>query len=176
MVNSKSKGSSFERYLCKALSLWVSGGRNEDLFWRSSLSGGRATVGMKRGKDLSRVSGDICAVAPEGHVLTDRYFIEAKHVKSLDLEAFLFGRGGKLQQFWKKASVQARANKKLPIIIAKQNFYPVVMITEHPHEFIEVGMEPLAVSPLQEAYIFLFDSVLQCQFKIAHRRPIQRRV
>jgi len=40
----KAKGASFERDICRRLSLWVSAGKQEDVFWRSAMSGGRSTV------------------------------------------------------------------------------------------------------------------------------------
>jgi hypothetical protein len=76
----KGKGSSFERKVCVLLSLWVTNGKKKDAFWRSSMSGGRATIHVKRG-DKNRQAGDIAAVAPEGHQFTDVFFAECKHVR-----------------------------------------------------------------------------------------------
>ena len=49
----KAKGSSFERLICKELSLWITGGEHQDVFWRSAMSGGRSTVAMKKGDKLA---------------------------------------------------------------------------------------------------------------------------
>lgn len=114
------KGAAFERDVCRRLSLWVSGGKHTDLFWRSSLSGGRATVAHKRG-GLVRQAGDICAVVPEGHALTDRIFLECKHVRSLDLESFLLRDKGVLAGFWRTAVQEAAKYEREPLIIARQN-------------------------------------------------------
>ena len=43
----KEKGSSFERLVCKRMSMWLSKGERDDLFWRSAMSGGRATVQLR---------------------------------------------------------------------------------------------------------------------------------
>src|SRR4051794_4734956 len=102
----KGKGSSYERYVCKVLSLWITNGEREDVFWRSAMSGGRATVQHRRGVSV-RQSGDICAVAPEGHVLTDTLYIECKHVKKLGLDSFLIKGTGPLANFWDKAQKEA---------------------------------------------------------------------
>lgn len=63
-MNSKAKGSSFERLIAKRLSLWwtqdVSPPR-EDVFWRTSNSGGRSTIRSKVGKKTSNSAGDIGA-------------------------------------------------------------------------------------------------------------------
>jgi hypothetical protein len=72
---SKAKGSSFERDICKRLSLWVSDGEEQDCFWRSAMSGGRSTVANRRGVKLNRQAGDITSTSPEGHALTDKFFI-----------------------------------------------------------------------------------------------------
>ena len=117
----KAKGSAFERQICKELSLWVSVGEHQDLFWRSAMSGGRATVGAKKGIDLRRQAGDVSAVAPEGHSLTDRFFIELKTYKDLRLGLFFLEGKGPLAGFWKKACQEAKRYGKNPILIVKQN-------------------------------------------------------
>ena len=116
----KNKGGAEERRICKLLSLWVSHGKSEDLYWRSAMSGGRATVHKRAGKDI-RQAGDITAVAPEGHVLTDIFFIEVKHVKDLNIASFILSDRGKLAQFWRQACVQAQDHLRQPLLIAKEN-------------------------------------------------------
>lgn len=64
-----SKGSSFEREVCKELSLWWTREDEEprdDIFWRSSGSGARATSRFKRGKTTAGQNGDVCATDPIG--------------------------------------------------------------------------------------------------------------
>lgn len=73
------KGGAYERTLSVLLSLWVSSGRREDLFWRTAQSGGRATIGRRKGKDLARTAGDIGAIDPRGEWLCGTFLIEAKH-------------------------------------------------------------------------------------------------
>lgn len=117
----KAKGSEYEREICKKLSRWVSGGQREDLFWRSAMSGGRATVGKRKGKDLARHAGDISATAPEGHILTDDFYIECKRYADLNLASFIFKGVGKLASFWKEAIEQAEAHNKIPMLIARED-------------------------------------------------------
>src|ERR1039458_9196081 len=112
----KQKGAAFERKICQELSVWVSEGKRKDLYWRSAMSGGRATLGKRRGEDLAHQAGDICAVHPDGHVLTDSYFIECKHYRNLEFDRFLFGEG-KLGKFWKVASAQAESHGRIPMLI-----------------------------------------------------------
>lgn len=55
------KGGQFERDICRTLSVWWSGGRHDDLLWRTSNSGGRATVRGRQGKRTTGHCGDICS-------------------------------------------------------------------------------------------------------------------
>lgn len=72
------KGSDFEREICKALSTWWTEGERDDVFWRSSQSGGRATQRAKSGKKTAGSYGDVAATDPCGAVLLDRMCIEIK--------------------------------------------------------------------------------------------------
>jgi hypothetical protein len=121
MVNGKAKGSSFERDICKRLSLWLTDGKNEDVFWRSSMSGGRATVA----KGKVRQAGDITAVSPEGHILTDRLYLECKHLKDISLDCLIKGKGN-LITIWHKTIEEAAKYNKIPCLIFRQNHYPIV--------------------------------------------------
>jgi hypothetical protein len=121
-VNGKQKGAGFERDVCKALSLWVSHGASVDLYWRSAMSGGRATVA----KGAVRQAGDITAVAPEGHILTDQFYIECKTYKDLSLDCFIKGKGT-LIDFWKIAQKEAAKYNRGPILIFKQNHWPIMI-------------------------------------------------
>jgi hypothetical protein len=124
------KGPGFERHICKLLSLWVSGNKDADLFWRSAISGGRATQSAKRGQLLTRQAGDICSIGPAGHALTDRFFIECKHRKDLNIQSFLLGgKTGSMAKFWRKACKEAKQHGKTPLMIAKQNNTPTLVIT-----------------------------------------------
>jgi hypothetical protein len=123
------KGSAFERKVCKALSRWVSGGKREDLFWRSSISGGRATMAAKRGNMLRQQAGDISSIAPEGHVLTDTFYVECKFYKSLEIDNFCMGdKTGKLYKFWVRAVKDAKRYDRLPMLIARENFRDTIVV------------------------------------------------
>ena len=117
----KAKGSSFEREVCKKLSLWLTGGKSEDVFWRSAMSGGRATVA----KGKVRQTGDITSVSPEGHILTDSLYLECKHLKDISLDCLIKGKGN-LLTIWHKTVEEAAKYDKTPCLIFRQNHYPVV--------------------------------------------------
>ena len=72
------KGSSFEREVSKQLSLWWTDGERDDVFWRTSISGGRATVRSRQGKKTFGQQGDIQATDPIGQPLIDVCTIELK--------------------------------------------------------------------------------------------------
>ena len=77
-----SKGSNFEREICKCLSVWWTGGKRDDVFWRSSQSGGRATQRTKKGQKTFGSYGDIAAVDPIGQPLLKMFCIELKRGRS----------------------------------------------------------------------------------------------
>jgi hypothetical protein len=148
----KSKGSAFERKICKALSLLVSNGKRQDVFWRSAMSGGRATVQHARGVNI-RQSGDICAVAPEGHAFADKWFIECKNVVNMNLASFLINNKGKLAKFWKTAKAEANKHNKLPMIIICSRG-PILVITPNHTWVTQNG--PLLTSHIRKCDITLF--------------------
>jgi hypothetical protein len=129
----KSKGSAFEREVCKDLSLWLSGGKRKDLFWRSAMSGGRATIhGVK-----VRQAGDITAVALEAQAFTQKYVIECKHYRNLRTLQFLLEGKGKLAKFWTTLQKIARQHGKSPILIARSNKQPTIVITPATSDLIK---------------------------------------
>lgn len=71
------KGGAYERDFCKRLSLWLSG-TDDDLFWRSSMSGGRATVRSRQGKKTAGHYGDIVATDHRGRKFLKTFTLELK--------------------------------------------------------------------------------------------------
>lgn len=73
------KGGTFERDMSRLLSVWWSGDvERDDIFWRSSQSGGRATSRAKRGKKTAGHAGDLAATDPSGHKFIDVVTVEMK--------------------------------------------------------------------------------------------------
>jgi hypothetical protein len=130
MVNSKQKGAQFERDVCVALSKWVSRGKKEDVFWRSAMSGGRATVAQKRGKRLSSQVGDISCINPMGANFINAFAVECKFYAKLDFEGLLTGKG-KLLEFWKTIKNQSEFHGKFAFLVAKQNRTPAMVCLRH---------------------------------------------
>ena len=72
------KGSSFERDICKKLSLWWSNNTDDDIFWRTSGSGARAKTRSKKSLSTFGQAGDVQATNPIGQPLIDLCSIELK--------------------------------------------------------------------------------------------------
>jgi hypothetical protein len=136
----KSKGASFERDVCKALSLWISAGTAEDVFWRSAMSGGRSTVAAAKGKSLAQQAGDISAVSRIGAPFIETFYVECKFYRDLKFHGLMTGTG-QLATFWGAAKTEAKRYEKLPILIAKQNQLPVIACLSH------FGLETLKLAP-----------------------------
>jgi hypothetical protein len=168
----KNKGSAFERKICKQLSLWVSLGKQSDCFWRSAISGGRATVQHRKGVKV-RQSGDICSVSPEGHALTNNWYIECKHYKDLDVASFILKGVGNLAKFWRTTKREAERHDKDPLLIAKQNNQPVLVITTViPGRDCPITAVLHDFKARQEVFILLFDDLVNTSYPPGHKREI----
>lgn len=165
----KAKGAQFERSICVALSRWVTHGKRGDVFWRSAMSGGRATVRNKRndkGEIDVRQAGDVSSVAPEGHVLTDRFYIELKHRRDLRWESFLLFDTGLLAEYWARTVYEANLHGRTPILIAKQNMVPILIVT------VQVPRGPFSMTPVlarsmataTPCTVLDFDAVMRTKF------------
>ena len=118
----KAKGSSFERKICKALSLWVTYNERDDVLWRSALSGGRFTnLRKKQDTGLEHVAGDICAVHADGYAFVDWFYVECKTYKKFDWHRLLDDHGGTLAGFWIDTVKKAAEVHKQPLLIFRQN-------------------------------------------------------
>lgn len=113
---SKQKGNSFERSICKQLSLWCSNGKSNSIFWKSNTSGARATVRAKKGLETPNSYGDVCTIDPIGAPLMDLVSIELKRGYSgqLTLQDLLDSRQKEplLLKFWRQAERDRSIGKK----------------------------------------------------------------
>ena len=128
----KSKGGSYEREISVKLSLWLSNGEHDDWVWRTAMSGGRQTVGRKKGKNRSNQSGDISAISEGAQYFFSMYSVECKYYKSLGLDNLVAGqeKGWHLLKFWEQAYRDAMSANKRPILIAKQNRLPSIVVVD----------------------------------------------
>lgn len=114
-MNSKKKGSSFERDIAKKLSFWVCKEPQKLIFWRAPSSGAVGTIQKQK-----NVSGDIIAYEPEYSWWNDYYNIECKNgydKKNLSDVIISGKKSNILKEFWKQTNVE----KKIPILIIKKN-------------------------------------------------------
>jgi hypothetical protein len=125
----KDKGSNFERSISRQLSLLVSDGKRTDCFWRSAMSGGRATLQLNQDIINQAQAGDISAISREGLWLIDNYQIECKHYADLEFASGFLSNTGKLFSFWGSLTKDSLRRGKNPLLIAKQNNRPIVMLT-----------------------------------------------
>lgn len=102
------------------LSEWVSQGELSDVFWRSAMSGGRATVARKKGGKLRNQVGDISYINDMGKKFIDNFAVECKFYADLNYLGLLTGKG-KLLEFWDELNAQAFDHEKHPFLIARQN-------------------------------------------------------
>src|SRR5882672_5830106 len=152
----KQKGASFEREICRHLSLWVSQGKNEDVYWRSAMSGGRSTVAFAKGKRLAAQAGDITCIHPIGHALAGQFFMECKAYRDLNYPGLLKGTGH-LVVFWREAVEQAKRYKKLPLLIAKQNQQPATAcLTAEGVRLLKLRGRSVLIAPGLNLRIVLF--------------------
>ncbi len=108
------KGSAYEREFCKKLSLWWSNGRREDIFWRTSQSGGRATTRAKKDQTTVGQYGDIAATDPIGAPLMEVVTIELKRgYPRATIHDLLDKSNGAAQQQFEKWVEQVRESARL---------------------------------------------------------------
>jgi hypothetical protein len=120
------KGQNFEIKIAKNLSLWWTNKERDDIFWRSTTSGARATQRAKDGKTTKNSSGDLTLIDPIGQPFLDFFHIEIKrgYTKEIDLLDFLDRTKGKTQlfQWWAKCEKERKREKrKHSLVIFRRN-------------------------------------------------------
>ena len=132
-MSAKAKGNAFEREMCRILSLWWTGGKADDCFWRTSNSGGRATVRDRKGKATSGHHGDVSATDGRGKPLLDLLTIELKRgYNSFSAMDILDKPDGGATQVWEEWISQATesaegAGTLFWLIIAKKDRREVIV-------------------------------------------------
>lgn len=174
----KAKGSAFERLVCKELSLWVSNGIRDDLYWRSAMSGGRASVRFKKtNKTSSTQAGDITAIDPLGKPLLDVFCIECKTYKALHYQSLLFlkPKDSSFVGFWTQARDAANDHNLTPMLIAKQNknAEPVVCLNTKGLNKLNGSTyaETYLYSSVLDLYVFIMTDFFKA-FKLKRRRRV----
>ena len=126
------KGGNFEREISKALSLWWTNGKREDVFYRSQASGGRFTMRRKTGKDTALQGGDITASDSIGEPLIKQWSIECKTgygkktdkgISRWDVLDLIDSQQKEtvLEKMWAQCRRDALLTKREPILIFRRN-------------------------------------------------------
>ena len=119
---SKNKGSAFERFLGRELSLWWTNGEDRNIFMRSASSGAWNT--MHRNEGVSAHAGDIEAADRKGKLFTDKVMVEAKWYKSEQSLLFevLLSKRSQILEWWTKCELEATDMRKIPLLVVKFNY------------------------------------------------------
>jgi len=169
----KNKGNAFERTIAKTLSLWVSGGTRDDLYWRTAGSGGRATTRRRVArKGTVNADGDIGSESPIGRLLIETFHVECKRYNKLEAERLVFNNTGFLVSTWKHLVSDSRIGKKRPMLIAKQDHRDAIIVLCHYGEMIFQADEQLpclCYVPELDMYIYSLE-----EFLAKMRNPIDK--
>lgn len=146
------KGGDFEREICKKLSAWWTYDDRDDVFWRSSQSGGRATVRFRKGKRTAGSYGDITALDPIGEPLMQLFTIELKRGQKHGEPGNLIDGTGDINCHpFLNAVRQAREAHKVAgsrswLLISKRDFYK-------PCVFFPSSLLSSVLTPFREALV-----------------------
>jgi hypothetical protein len=156
---SKHKGASFEREICRELSLWISRGKSKHLFWRSSMSGGRATIAKRKKENLSVQAGDLASIDPAAQRFADTFFVECKNYRTLRLDSLFYKVKGVLTPMWIHAQLQAEQHGKIPLLIVRENGRQILLITGGGPESLRSHIIAKFYAP--RMYVHLLSSALE---------------
>lgn len=159
------KGADFERSVCKRLSKWLTRRQRDDLFWRTAMSGGRATLQRKKGHRAAAQVGDIGAIDAAGERLTSLFVMECKSYKDLHFTSFLqapdAAAQGTIHHIWQQCVIDARDHSKLPMLIARQNILGEFIVLDRAGLVVfDLPTHSANHFPAALAYVFWFPAFL----------------
>lgn len=135
-----SKGSAFERSLCRTLSEWWTQDLKEprsDVFWRTAGSGARATTRRKGGSKTANSHGDVMALDPLGQPFLDVFTLEIKRGYSRSTIADLLdkpkGAATQVYESWIQQAIasQRAAGSLYWLLIVKRDKRDVLVYFPH---------------------------------------------
>lgn len=151
------KGSAFERKVARILSEWIT--NNKDVvIWRSHGSG--SLLGLSK-----NLSGDMMAIDTRASNFFDNISVECKHVKDFDFWDIITGRRNGINSYWKQCVRDAKKVKKIPVLIPRKNYKPILFITDH--KTSEKIVSSFKISPKlisSKFQVFLLDEILLIPF------------
>ena len=116
-------------------------------------------MARRRGRDASQQAGDVHAIDPLGHRLTNLYLIECKSWRDLQLDAFVLKGTGPLAKVWRQHIKLSLREGKAPMLIARHNGLPPVLIVM-PGRFASAVAYRMS-APALRAVVFDFESLLR---------------
>ena len=164
-TNSKVLSGAFERAICRLLSMWWSLGKDDNVFYRTEGSGGRATKRARAGKGKQSRCGDVGLVEQTGKPFLDMFAVEIKKGYSKDTIQDLLDKPGVAAQTYETWLEQARESKQNSgsfswmIIVRRKKRKSLVMLpaklwagltSEEPQPFatLHIDAETIIVLPL----------------------------
>ncbi len=118
----------------------------------------------RKGKiNLAQV-GDVCAIDSAGEILTGKVVIECKHRNDLDFMSAILKNQGLLFRFWTKLTREAARVKKEPMMVARQNRQPTMLIiSARGAEQLDIDYDRIATLDdwRGEPRIYLFDRIVE---------------
>ena len=121
------KGGAFENEICKDLSRWWTDGKRDDVFRRTSSSGGFATIRKKSGKTTAFQHGDITFQDDIGKPFIERYNIECKSgyatQNKWDILDLLDSKQKvtTLEKLWNQCLNDSDVSNRVPMLIFRRN-------------------------------------------------------
>lgn len=173
-VKGKAKGNSFERFISKTLSLYITNNKNPNVLWRSQNSGGRATILNKKGVSLQNQEGDISSIHPDSKDFCDVFYLELKNYKRIDLWGLITDSNNLIGQWWKTSAQNSKEIGKTPVLIIKSSHKPILWITNKTfHKFMKTHSGPkevLIYTNLEEKiYVYKLDDILNMDLDILNK-------
>jgi hypothetical protein len=147
-VGGAAKGGQFERSMCTMYGLWWTEGSRDDIFWRTSGSGARATTRGRSGKKTADQTGDMTHIDPVGKPLIDVFCFEFKFYRTYDMLGVLQPVDVNVDwmQFWAKCYDDAMSVARRPFLVTKRNRGALLgwVTAATSIEFQMIGFKPAA--------------------------------
>lgn len=164
------KGASFEREICKKLSLWISKGEHDNLLWRSITSGAHATLRRRNYKDTTNEQfGDIVSTNPASRFLSDSSCIECKFYSKIDVWDLAKKNtvSPNIYKFWANILDESNYCGKIPILIIKSNYKPTMFVIDYRlfNKCYTNSFKPIRplfkfYDKVGDIYVFKFDDII----------------
>jgi hypothetical protein len=107
------------------------------------------------------------AIAPEGYELCERCLFEYKFYRRLRIAEGLFKRTGEFYKFWHSTVKAAHRVDKIPVLVARQNFFPTLLVC--PADCEVFPGEPVLQLCRWRASVYNFDEVTAVRRKLRRR-------